>query len=202
MSYQIPTTEPDVLVAGDLWTWTRGLADFPATDGWVLTYRIITAAADLLITASQDGTGTGFLVSVPLATTASVPAGTYRWFAYVTNAGGTERYSVDEGYVAVLADPATVSATAATTDNSRILALIVSAIEGRITSDHESYTIGDRAINKIPVMELQKLRGIYETLVGRERGQRRGLIPVRAGFGPLGYGSAGAFRQDSPWGRT
>jgi len=94
-----PTTEPGVFTAGDTLTWSKSLADYPAS-GWVLHYRLINAAGKIDITASASGND--HLVNVAAATTAAYAAGTYTWQAYVTQ--GAERHTVGTGAMVIRPD--------------------------------------------------------------------------------------------------
>lgn len=105
-----PTTEPLSLTAGDTLAWQRNdlAADYPASAGWQLSYRLINAAGKIDITAVANGAA--FAVSVLAATTAAYPPGLYRWTASVSKAG--ERYTLGTGSLTVLPD----LASAATAD--------------------------------------------------------------------------------------
>jgi hypothetical protein len=50
-----------------------------------------------------------------------------------------------------------------------MLAAIKTVLEGRITSDVESYTIGGRQITKIPIPELIKIYNHYQSMVNSEK---------------------------------
>lgn len=93
----IPTTEPSSVTAGDTVTWLKSLADYPASSGWSLAYRLINAAGKIDITASASGAD--HLVSVAAATTANWLAGDYDYIATVTKA--VERYTVGTGRITV-----------------------------------------------------------------------------------------------------
>ena len=43
----IPSTEPAVFTAGDTLKFTRSLADYPASEGWVLSYTLVNADAKI-----------------------------------------------------------------------------------------------------------------------------------------------------------
>jgi hypothetical protein len=94
-----PTTEPPVLYTGDTWAWVRVLADYPASDGWVLKYTLINAAGRINITSAADGDT--HEVSVGATTTAGYTAGLYTWQSFVEKA--SERYTVGQGAVNVRA---------------------------------------------------------------------------------------------------
>lgn len=104
MAFTIPSIEPDSVVAGDLWTWTRSLSDYPATT-WTLTYSLI--KADRQITLTATASGADFLISIAAATTADYSDGTYVWQAYVTS--GLERYTVGSGQITVKPNLATLT---------------------------------------------------------------------------------------------
>lgn len=98
--------EPTSFTAGDTLSWTRTLADYPASAGWVLAYRFINATSKFDITSTASGAN--HLVSVPAATSAAYAAGTYSWQAFVTKAA--ERYTVGSGVCVVDPNLAAVSA--------------------------------------------------------------------------------------------
>src|SRR5687768_10887976 len=85
--------EPTTFTAGDTVAWTRSLADYPASAGWVLNYRFINSAARFDVVGSASGDD--HAMSVAAAVSADYAAGTYTWQAFVTK--DSERYTVDEG---------------------------------------------------------------------------------------------------------
>lgn len=54
------------------------------------------------------------------------------------------------------------------THNETMLGLIKAALEGRLTSDMESYSIAGRQITKIPISELIELKKHYQSEVNNE----------------------------------
>lgn len=159
----IPTLEPAVLNAGDTLRWTRSLADYPASAGWVLSYTLINGTAKISITGSASGDEHSILV--PAATSAGYAPGSYDWRARVTKAG--EVYTVGEGRFTVKA-----SFSAATFDARsqarKTLEAIDATLEGRATSATAEYEIGNRRMKFIPVAELLQLRDRYRAEVARE----------------------------------
>ena len=75
MSHPIPSAVPSSVRAGDTVTWRRSLADYPASDGWTLSYVLLSPAAQITIAATADGSA--HLVSVAPATSAAWAAATY-----------------------------------------------------------------------------------------------------------------------------
>lgn len=94
---EIPTTEPARLTAGDTLTWQITLDDYPASAGWVLSYRLINAAGKIDITAGAAGDD--HLVSVSASSSANWTAGDYRYSGWVTK--GSERHTVRSGNLIV-----------------------------------------------------------------------------------------------------
>lgn len=97
---EIPTVEPSVFVAGDTLKFTREHSDYLPADGWVLSYAMVNASAQIAITGSDNGDGT-HLINVAAATTASWSVGVYRWQAYVTKSATSERYRVGIGEIEI-----------------------------------------------------------------------------------------------------
>lgn len=96
----VPTFEPARVHAGDSLTWRREdlTADYPATAGWVLSYKLISSARSIAVTATADGAA--FAIAVPASTTAIWAAGDYIWVAAVTL--GAERTTVGQGRLTIL----------------------------------------------------------------------------------------------------
>lgn len=181
MARTIPTTEPSILVAGDTWNWTKTLANYPPAEGWTLGYSVrgidTLLDADVVVTPS----GTGYSIVVAKAKTTPLRAGAYRWVSYVDKAG--EHYTVEDGVFTVLPNMAAMVGSAGQTHAERTLALIEAKIEGRITADAESYSINGRALSRIPVKELLRLRAVYQAKVNRYRnpGQLGPVVLVQHG---------------------
>ena len=69
----IATAEPALLQAGDTIRWRITLPAYPASDGWVLAYRLINAATTITIAAVADGDD--HLAEIAAATSAAYPPG-------------------------------------------------------------------------------------------------------------------------------
>jgi len=173
MAATTPTIEPYELIAGDTLKFDKTVVDYTPADGWSLSYSF------------RSNTGTGFDISatsntndysvtVAASTTTGYTAGVYAWQAYVTKSG--ERYLVDSGKLVIKAN-LNALATSATTDqrtHARVMVeTIRSVLEGRAGSDVESYNIGGRSINKIPIAELADLLQRYEDKLKAEEGLRK-----------------------------
>ena len=168
MTAAIPTSEPAELRAGDTWTWTKTLADYPASTPWTLKYRFKNAAGGFEITATADGDG--YSVSVAAATTAAYAAGVYSWMAWVEG-GSSEKYTVDTGTLTIDPDFRSGTSTAAYDNRSHartVLDAIEAVIEGRATKDQEEYEIAGRRLKRTPIASLLKMRQHYNSEVATE----------------------------------
>jgi hypothetical protein len=152
MAPPIQTTEPASLVAGDTAKWLKTLADYPASEGWALTYTLVNAAQRVTFTAAAQGDS--YLVNVLPATTAAWVKGDYSYRASVSKAG--EVFTVATGRISIAA-----AFSAAQDDRSqarRTLEAINATLEGRATSATAEYEIAGRKLKYIAVPELLSLR--------------------------------------------
>jgi hypothetical protein len=152
MAPPIHTTEPASLIAGDTAKWLKTLADYPASEGWALTYTLVNAAQR--ITFSAGAQGDDHLVNVSAATTASWTAGDYSLRASVSKSG--EVYTTGTGRITIA--PAFGTAQDARSQARRMLEAVNATLEGRATSATAEYEIAGRKIKYIPMPELLTLR--------------------------------------------
>lgn len=183
MSVDVPTSEPSTLTAGDTWKWTKSVQDYPASDGWQLSYAFrggmkLDLAWATEVTAHANGRD--FTITVPATKTDKLPKGTYHWAAYATKAA--ERFEVDHGTLTVRPNLAVGTLEDGKTHAEKTLAVLEAKLEGRLASDLENYVIAGRSVSKIPVSELVKLRQQYRAEVWRERNPGRLGPTVEARF--------------------
>ena len=181
MAYDIPTSEPTEVTAGDLVTWTRPEhSSFTLADSWVLSYALVMAGNRIVITSSDNGDQT-HLIAIAAATTAAWAVGTYKWQAYVTN--GVERYNIDEGSIKVLTDfAAATTGHDARTHWKIVLDNVEAVIQGRATKDQSSYTISGRQLSRTPVADLILLYNRAKSAVAAEEQAER----IENGLGTSG----------------
>jgi hypothetical protein len=180
MTVTIPTAPPCAAVAGDTWTWTDTSSDYPASDGWVLAYRI--AGPDVLAWSSGyvATSGATSTVTIPAATTAPLRAGTYRVVATYTLSGA--RYSVECDRLTVTANPDTLAAGDTVSWAASTLAAIESFLAGHLEGGVSYYQIGNRQITAIPLPELIQMRNNLRTEVAGERRGRRSVLGPTLSF--------------------
>lgn len=182
MTATVPTVEPTSVIAGDTVAWTKAIDDYPANDGWALSYSLLSSGkTPISVTSTADGTTHS--VSVAAAATALWVAATYTWTSFVTK--GTARYSVASGLIEIKPNPATqTSAYDPRTHEEKCLAAIEAVLEGRMSDDIVHYRIGTagagREAWKLTHKELLELHSIYRARVARQKGGSLMTIrPVR-----------------------
>ena len=163
MTLIVPTEEPAVIIAGDTLQWYRtDLPDYPADDGWVLTYNLRGASViDIVAITYQDKS---FEVNVVAATTAAYTIGDYWWSAYCTHAGDSKRYQVDYGTLEIKADIAQVSTDPydGRSDVKKTLDAVEAVLLGRASKDQMAYTIAGRSLSKTPIPDLLAFRDKFK----------------------------------------
>ncbi len=169
MVYQIPTTEPTEIVAGDLITWTRREnSNMTIANGWTLAYALVKTGIQVAITTTDNGDGT-YLISED---SSAWSVGTYKWQARLTKA--SEKYIVDSGTIEVLTDFAAASSGYDDRSHWRIVLDNVEAvIQGRATKDQSSYTISGRQLSRTPVGDLIVLYNKAKSQVVAEENAER-----------------------------
>lgn len=165
----MPTADapPARFAAGDTLRWFASFADYPATDGWSLAYRLVGPGIGLAIPCTASGSG--FIAEAAAASTGGLtvtaPGTPCTLFGYATKAA--ERWQVYQAPCLVLPNPAT-----ATGDLRGHAAKTLEAIEallaGRATKDQQSYKIGERELSRIPIPELLALKDHYKAEAARE----------------------------------
>jgi hypothetical protein len=155
------------LTAGDTLSFDTTVVDYPASDGWTLTYRLVPTGTGTVITFTASANGDAYAVSVSAATTANWAAGDYSWSSYVSLSG--ERYTVEQGFLTISPNPATYAAGTDLRSHARIVLDAVEAvIEGRASLDQEEYTINGRSLKRTKLEDLLKFRAFYKMELAKE----------------------------------
>ena len=168
LTFEIPQTEPQKLFAGDSWKWDKMLAQFPASDGWQLSYAFrgetdYDAAWGTEVTSPSGEDG--FEIRIDESNT-DLPPGAYKLYGRV--ADGTDVHTPIELKINILANPATA------VDAKSFSQTQLEAIEARIaartlTQEQKSVRINGRAIEFADEDELKVARAHYKYLVELEK---------------------------------
>lgn len=167
----VPYTEPASIRAGDTLSWRRSLADYPAGDGWVLSYTLINATHKITITGTAEGND--HVITVAAATSSGYTAGYYDYFAHV--AKGTERYSVGSGRMQVLPNLATATTYDVRSHARKMLDAVEALLEKRATAEQIGVlkaAYADRS-TEFEHAELLKIRDRYRAEVAAEANAER-----------------------------
>ena len=171
------TTEPTRITAGDTITWLKSLADYPATDGWVLAYTLINAAAKITITATASGAD--HLVSVSAATSTGYAAGTYSWQATVTLGG--VRHTLATGSIVIAANMAAATLLDGRTSARKALDAVNALLETYGSKAYmQAYEINGRSQKFHTPGEFLAFRSQLQAEVAREENAAR----IAAGLAP------------------
>ena len=158
------------IVAGDtLKPQAVSLADYPADDGWVLSYRLTPRGTGAVIEFSAAASGSAHQVQVAAATTAGWSAGDYTCGAWVSKAG--ERYSVpsEGGQVQIAPNPASLAAGTDTRSSAEVtLAAVQDVIRNRATSGYLEVNVAGRVLRSFSLPELFALERQIKAQINAE----------------------------------
>ncbi len=156
-------TFPTSLTAGTSLRFKRSYASYPASSGWA--YNFYLAGASVL-TVAGVASGADFIVTLAPTDTVGFAPGTYRYTEIVSK--DSVKVEMGRGILVIEMNLATATAGTAQTHEEKTLSIIEAALSGRLTKDIESYQIAGRAVSKIPITELMKLRGTYKAIVAQQ----------------------------------
>jgi hypothetical protein len=160
-------TPPARIAAGDTVSFAFSHADYPASAGWAMAWRLVGTGVALTLTATASGDA--FTVAATATATAALTVAAAgvpcTLMGYASRAG--ERFEAYRAPCLLLPNPATITGDLRG-HAARTLEAINALLEGRATKDQESYRIGDRELSRIPVPELLALRDYYRAEARRE----------------------------------
>jgi hypothetical protein len=163
-------SDPTVIVSGDTYKWSAAFEDYSAASGYSLNVRLAGTTV-LTVTGSASSNPNDFDIVLTASSSATLSAGTYNIAYQIVS--GSERYTVRESFVTVLADPAASTAGSRVLFAEKGLAAVQSALLARVDPTHqtESYSIAGRSVTLIPTEELLRLRNYFANELARLRGK-------------------------------
>lgn len=165
---------PQSLTAGDTWSWTDSLSDYPAPT-WVLTYYFRGPQA---FNVPATASGTDHASSVLATTTATYKAGDYDWFARV--ASGATVYSINSGRLAVAPNLALPSVEHRSFWR-QVLDELEPVILNRASTDQLSMSIAGRSLSRMSWDELLSVYDRAKQAVASENGDTPSRVYIRFG---------------------
>jgi hypothetical protein len=165
--------------AGDTFSLTTSLSDYPASAGWTLTHRFVPRSGsatpiEVVCTASGDA----HVALVAATVTDDWVAGTYTFASYVSKAG--EIHTVDTGTIELLPDPRAATTLDTRTDAQVALANVRAMLQGVASKNVQRYEINGRALQHYAIPDLIQLEAKLVADVKREQSSL-GMAAGRAG---------------------
>jgi len=146
-------SEPTQFRAGEIVEWPKSLSAYSAADGWSLFYRLVNESnAYTAIEGTADGTG--FVITIPAATTANYVAGKYALYGWVSKSA--ELYEVYNAECEVLVDLKALTAGYDIRPHvKKVLDALEAVIEGRASEKEKTVSIGGQTIDMMTLAELR-----------------------------------------------
>lgn len=164
--------EPISIISGTSTSWSR--VDEYAHGLWQYEY-VFTGPQQFTLNAIADA---GVItVDIAVSDSTNWDAGKYQWI--LQRKKDLEVIFVGAAYVTVLENPLSQVTVDHRTHAEKMVALIETRLEGRIVSDHESYSHNGRSLNRIPIETLKKLAVDYRSRVTKEKRREAGKKSAR-----------------------
>jgi hypothetical protein len=171
MAPTVPSGLPIRARAGDTWQFDLEYPDYPNTDGWTAAVHV-RGPSVLAWDASWRATeGNGWRVTIPAASTADLPAGTYQVAAVLTGSGTYAGQVVTAEVVScvVQADVSTAAAGDLVAWEETLITSLKAAILALTTGQVASYMIGQRQVVYQDLPALHSQLGALEAKLARKR---------------------------------
>jgi hypothetical protein len=165
MSTATLTAMPEEFAAGTTLTFLRSLPDFSPSD-WEMTVYLAGPKTASVTATDESGS---FRVTFPAATTSGLAAGTYTWVERLTHQTTGEICDAESGIVVVAPNVGTAADGDLQTFAQKTLPIVEAAIEGRLPRGVENYQVYGRAVGKIPIADLMRIRIQLQAEVAREQ---------------------------------
>lgn len=160
------TAVPVSFYQGDTLALLVSLSDYPANEGWALSYSFRGGGSSIDLTSVASGSS--HLVSVAATVTTDWLPGNYSGIGKVTD--GTTVITVWRGTLQILAD---LSEEAENYDPrshaQKCLDAINAVMEGKATKDVLQTTIAGQSVGRMTWTELMSAKAYYQDLVDKER---------------------------------
>jgi hypothetical protein len=161
---------PTTLTAGNSWTWTHEVADYPATT-WAGVYYLRNADRSFEVVASASGAA--FAVNLAASATALMEPGPYQWVLLVTS--GTDRHEAGRGEVQVFPDPAYATSYDFRSAARRRFEMVEAYLIDPNNLAAASYSIGGRSLSRWGRGELLAEYSSLKIEVEKEKKESRGI---------------------------
>lgn len=168
MAYELPTSHPEKLAAGDTLNFKRQVENHTADDGWTMTYYIRGNGTGMVQSYSNINATGDFIFLVDKRDTVDWTVGQYFFSGYVYKDG--DRFKVDQGEFEVTPDfQSGTGALDVRSDNQKALDAIVATINGSASYAEQSFEINGKQIVRFTIGELLKAKAYLEDEVAKEK---------------------------------
>ncbi len=177
---------PSSLLAGDSLVFTASYPEYPASEGWALSFSFRgVGTLDTLTSEVVSGADGSWTITIPSARTAPLEPGTYNWFAIQTGSGAYDgrRDTVAQGRINVEIDPVQALAGDYRAQCEKDLEAVRAVMSGRITDDMQSYMIEGRQVVLHSMKELIALESRLKREVWRLQHPGQAFPRIRTVFG-------------------
>jgi len=151
---------------GDTLSFTTPLADYPASAGWVLTYRLVPRVAGAVVVIICTASGDSHLAAASATTTAAWGAGAYSWASFATL--GAVSHTVASGSTTLLPDPRTLTAGTDTRSQAAIALAAAQAALAAWTPTTKRYSINGREMEFNSPADIVAIVRYWQAEVQRE----------------------------------
>jgi hypothetical protein len=184
----IPDQIPAVFTAGETQKFRRSFTDYPLADGWKYAIYFNGATSTFNSPGVADPQEASAWLVTLKPSDLGVDPGIYRYIERIVSVGGDEVYTVGQGVVTIEPDLATAPAGSTLSFAEQMLGTIEAELKARVLADVEDYSVqassmgGGRSVKKIPMVDLQRLRGHYASMVWRQKHPGKVGTPVLVDF--------------------
>lgn len=176
------TAVPASFSAGSTLALSLTLPNYPGPT-WTATLYLNGKA---VLTKAGIATGEVHRFTLSAVETAALNPGTYKWLLRAAVSDQSTVVDVAAGTLVVTPNPATAAAGDGQTFEEKALALVESALLGRLPSGMETFQIAGRAVSQIPIAELLKVRAQLRQAVALQRGSTTLGRRILGGFTKVG----------------
>ena len=162
------TTLPAIITAGDSIAWTLTRDDFPASDGWTLSFVFINSSSKIAMSSTADGDR--HAIAIEATTTAVYVPGKYTYAGFATR--GTVRHTIERGSIEVLPNLATQTTYDGRAWYDKAIEALEAAIAGRANKTQMSQVLPNgvqvqHLALKDQIEALQQIKQIRAASTGR-----------------------------------
>jgi hypothetical protein len=178
-------SRPTEIISGDTYEYDVSSPDYPASDGWTLKVTYTNAAAFKRVTAATADNGTDYTVTLAVADTTALSAGTYDVLEAVEKPSSgtvTERHTISRYSVTVKANIAGISAaTDMRSHAQKMLTLIQTAMELSAGREYVAISVDGQQTQLRSWIEMRKEEAFWQSRVDAEEAKGRAALGLATG---------------------